>query len=291
MSRLYPHTGGAFRVGVTGPPGVGKSTLVSGLVEACRSRGLCVGVISVDPSSPFSMGAVLGDRIRLASHFLDRGVFIRSMGARGHLGGLAEATLQAVWILEASGMDVIFMETVGVGQSEVEIVSLADAIVLVLMPGSGDSVQALKAGVMEIPDFIVVNKMDHPAAQATVSKIKSMVTIGNGEGNRHPAVVETQAVSGEGVSELWDHLAEHSLRQAGGLEAGRGDDIEGRLLALAERKLGEMLAIEAREKTGFLDVLTRARVREVDSLTAADALVAEFLRGRRMDDDPSCGLT
>src|SRR5262249_32049393 len=162
---LYPHTGSAYAVGITGPPGVGKSTLTGALLQRVRAEGLSVGVISVDPSSPFSKGALLGDRIRLSDHFLDPEVFIRSMGTRGHLGGLAEATLQALLLLDAAGKDVVFVETVGTGQSEVEVIGIADTVLLVLMPGSGDSIQALKAGIIEIPDVIAVNKMDHPAAK------------------------------------------------------------------------------------------------------------------------------
>jgi len=169
---LYPQTGSAYAIGVTGPPGVGKSSLISSLLRHIRpgagsargEAGTEVGVISVDPSSPFSQGALLGDRIRLSDHFLDPGVFIRSMGTRGHLGGLAEATLQALLVLDAAGKDVVMLETVGTGQSEVEVIGIADTVLLVLMPGSGDSVQALKAGIMEIPDVIAINKMDHPAA-------------------------------------------------------------------------------------------------------------------------------
>src|ERR687898_3114972 len=168
---LYPETGRAYTIGVTGPPGVGKSTLIGALVRHVREQDMSVGVISVDPSSPFTHGALLGDRIRLAEHFLDPGVFIRSMGTRGHLGGLAESTLQAMLVLDAAGKDVIFLETVGAGQSEVEVIGVADTILLVLMPGSGDSVQALKAGIMEIPDVIAVNKMDHPAAKTMLNEV------------------------------------------------------------------------------------------------------------------------
>ena len=162
---LYPETGSAFVVGVTGPPGVGKSSLISALVRHVREAETTVGVISVDPSSPFTQGALLGDRIRLSDHFLDPGVFIRSMGTRGHLGGLAEATLQAALLLDAAGKDLVLLETVGAGQSEVEVIGIADTVLLVLMPGSGDSVQALKAGIMEIPDVIAINKMDHPGRE------------------------------------------------------------------------------------------------------------------------------
>src|SRR5918992_2787443 len=169
VRELYPETGGAYAVGVTGPPGVGKSSLISALVRHLREQEKTVGVVSVDPSSPFSKGALLGDRIRLADHFLDPGVFIRSMGTRGHLGGLAEATLQALLVLDAAGKGLGFLDTVGAGQSEIEIISIADTVVLALMPGSGDSIQALKAGIMEIPDVIAVNKRDHPAAKTMLN--------------------------------------------------------------------------------------------------------------------------
>ncbi|MDX6543755.1 MAG: GTPase, partial [Gaiellaceae bacterium] len=177
VRELYPETGGAYAIGVTGPPGVGKSSLISSLVRHVRAQELTVGVISVDPSSPFTKGALLGDRIRLADHFLDPGVFIRSMGTRGHLGGLAEATLQALLLLDAAGKELVFLETVGAGQSEVEVIGIADTVVLVLMPGSGDSVQALKAGIMEIPDVIAINKMDHPAAKTMLNEVRSILSL------------------------------------------------------------------------------------------------------------------
>ena len=162
VREVYPKTGNAAVVGFTGPPGVGKSTLIAALIKAQRAAGRDVAVLSIDPSSPFTQGALLGDRIRLSEHFLDPGVFIRSMASRGALGGLSEAALQAALLMDAAGMDDVFLETVGVGQAEVDIIDHADTVVLVLQPGSGDSIQALKAGVMEIPDVIVVNKADHP---------------------------------------------------------------------------------------------------------------------------------
>src|SRR5204863_6622301 len=174
---LYPDTGKAYAVGVTGPPGVGKSSLIGALLRHVRGLDRTTGVISVDPSSPFSKGALLGDRIRLADHFLDPGVFIRSMGTRGHLGGLAEATLQASLLLDASGKDLVFVETVGTGQSEIQVIGVADTVLLVLMPGSGDSIQALKAGIMEIPDVIAVNKMDHPAAKTMLNEVRGVLAL------------------------------------------------------------------------------------------------------------------
>src|ERR687886_1628800 len=205
---LYPETGRAYAVGVTGPPGVGKSSLISALVAHVRTDGRTVGVISVDPSSPFSQGALLGDRIRLADHFLDPEVFIRSMGTRGHLGGLAEATLQALLVLDAGGEELVFLETVGAGQSEVEVIGIADTVLLVLMPGSGDSVQALKAGIMEIPDMIAINKMDHPAAKTMLNEVRSILSLDRDREWR-PPIVLTEAVRGENVHELWEKIEEH----------------------------------------------------------------------------------
>src|SRR5918999_137800 len=197
VRELYPETGSATVIGVTGPPGVGKSSLIAALVRHLRGLGRTVGVVSVDPSSPFSKGALLGDRIRLADHFTDPGVYIRSMGTRGHLGGLAESTLQAVLLLDASGKDVVFVETVGAGQSEVEVTGIADTVLLVLMPGSGDSVQALKAGIMEIPDVIAINKMDHPQAKTMLNEVRSIVALS--EPDRRPPILLTDALNGDGV--------------------------------------------------------------------------------------------
>src|SRR5579862_1760727 len=178
VREVYPQTGRAAVLGFTGPPGVGKSTLLAALTKHERAADRSVGVLSVDPSSPFTNGALLGDRIRLSEHFLDPGVFIRSMANRGALGGLSEAALQAALLMDASGRDVVLLETVGVGQAEVDIIDHADTVVLVLMPGSGDSIQALKAGVMEIPDIIVVNKSDHPLTDTMVREIKGVLALG-----------------------------------------------------------------------------------------------------------------
>src|SRR5213082_2302307 len=205
VADLYPDTGRAYAVGVTGPPGVGKSSLISSLVSHVREQERTVGVISVDPSSPFTHGALLGDRIRLSDHFLDPGVFIRSMGTRGHLGGLAEATLQALLVLDAAGKELVFLETVGAGQSEVEVIGIADTVVLVLMPGSGDSVQALKAGIMEIPDVIAINKLDHPAAKTMLNEVRSILSLDR-ERKWKPPIVLTEATTGENIDTLLEKL-------------------------------------------------------------------------------------
>ncbi len=205
---LYPKTGRAMTIGLTGPPGVGKSTLSSGLVRKARALGKRVGVVSVDPSSPFSHGALLGDRIRLAEHFTDDDVFIRSMASRGHLGGLAGATADAVLFMDAFGFDVILIETVGVGQSEVAIAELAQTTLVALQPGSGDSIQVLKAGIMEIADIFVVNKADHPMADQLRREIRSMMEMQQWPG-WVPEVVATQALAGEGIEELWSAIERH----------------------------------------------------------------------------------
>src|SRR5205809_1577911 len=232
VRELYPETGRAYAVGITGPPGVGKSSLISALVRHVREQERSVGVISVDPSSPFSQGALLGDRIRLSDHFLDPEVFIRSMGARGHLGGLAEATLQALLILDAAGKDLVFLETVGAGQGEVEVISVADTIVLVLMPGSGDSVQALKAGIMEIPDVIAINKLDHPAAKTMLSEVRSILSLDR-EREWRPPIVLTEATRGEHVPELWEKIEAHRtfLEREGLLEERRRRNLAGEVFA------------------------------------------------------------
>jgi len=208
IRHLFAKTGRAMTIGLTGPPGVGKSTLSSALVRKARSLGKTVGVVSVDPSSPFSHGALLGDRIRLTEHFTDDGVFIRSMASRGHLGGLAGATADAVLLMDAFGLDVIVIETVGVGQSEIEIAELAQTTLVALQPGSGDSIQVLKAGILEIADIFVVNKKDHPMANQLKREIRSMMEMLDFSG-WVPELVMTQATSGDGVDDLWAAIEKH----------------------------------------------------------------------------------
>jgi LAO/AO transport system kinase len=276
---IYPETGGAYAIGVTGPPGVGKSSLISALVRHVRERGQSVGVVSVDPSSPFTQGALLGDRIRLADHFLDPEVFIRSMGTRGHLGGLAEATLQAMLVLDAAGKDLLFLETVGAGQGEVEVIGVADTVVLVLMPGSGDSIQALKAGIMEIPDVIAINKLDHPAAKTMLSEVRSILAIER-ERAWKPPIVLTEALRGENVDVLWEKVEEHRafLEAEGGLEERRRRNLAAEVFAVASNRAKAHLERSVAEDAELRRLLDEVQRRELDPLTAVREIMEKVFR-------------
>ena len=275
VREVYPSTGRAAIVGVTGPPGVGKSSLIGALVGHILETDRSIGVISVDPSSPFSRGALLGDRIRLSDHFLDPGVYIRSMGTRGHLGGLAEATLQAVLLLDAADKDVVFVETVGAGQSEIEVTGIADTVLLVLMPGSGDSVQALKAGIMEIPDVIAINKMDHPAAKTMLNEVRSIVALA--EQDRRPPIMLTEALNGENVAELWATLEEHrsALERDGRLDERRRKNLAAEVFAVAASRAGRHLRAAVAEDAELRAVLSRVEERELDPLSAVREILEE----------------
>ena len=284
VREVYPETGRARVVGVTGPPGVGKSSLIGALVAHIREREQTVGVVSVDPSSPFSRGALLGDRIRLSDHFLDPGVFIRSMGTRGHLGGLAEASLQAVLLLDAAGKDVVFVETVGAGQSEVEVTGIADTVLLVLMPGSGDSVQALKAGIMEIPDVIAINKMDHAAAKTMLNEVRSIVALA--EPAERPAILLTGALDGENVPALWDALEEHraALERDGRLEERRRKNLAAEVFAVASSRASAHLRAAVAGDPALQRVLARVEDRELDPLSAVRQIMEEVFELDGTDD-------
>jgi GTPase len=274
VAQLFPKTGRARIIGLTGPPGVGKSTLIGALTAAFRKEDHEVGVLSIDPSSPFTQGAVLGDRIRLSDHFLDPGVFIRSMATRGSLGGLAEAALQAALLMDASGKDDILLETVGVGQAEVDVVDHADTIVLALMPGSGDSIQALKAGVMEIPDVICVNKCEHPLADTMVREIRSVLAIGPKRSWRVP-VVRTEATKGTGIDELAEAIAEHRkhIEEEGTLAERRARNLRAEVLGIAAARLRRELTERAEKDPEWGGLLERVVQREIDPATAARELV------------------
>jgi LAO/AO transport system kinase len=276
VRELYPETGSAYVVGVTGPPGVGKSSLISAIVRHVRESDRTVGVISVDPSSPFTQGALLGDRIRLSDHFLDPGVFIRSMGTRGHLGGLAEATLQAALLLDAAGKDLVLLETVGAGQSEVEVIGIADTVLLVLMPGSGDSVQALKAGIMEIPDVIAINKMDHPAAKTMLNEVRSILALDR-ESAWRPPIVLTEAVRGENVPELWAKVEEHRahLESEGLLEERRRKNLAGEVFAAATSRAKAHLQAAVAENPELRRLLDEVQARRLDPLSAVRAILEQ----------------
>jgi LAO/AO transport system kinase len=276
VADVYPQTGRAHAVGVTGPPGVGKSSLLSALVRLARTRDDAVGVISVDPSSPFTQGALLGDRIRLSDHFTDPEVFIRSMGTRGHLGGLAETTLQAMLILDAAGKDVVFLETVGTGQSEVGILSIADTVVLVLMPGSGDSIQALKAGIMEIPDVIAINKMDHPMAKTMLNEVRQVLALGPAVGWR-PPIVLTEAVRGEGLELLWQKIAEHRawLEADGELERRRRANLAQEVFQVASTRARRHLESTVRDDPELRRLLDDVQSRNLDPLTAVREILEQ----------------
>jgi LAO/AO transport system kinase len=279
VRELYPETGRAYAIGITGPPGVGKSSLIGALVRHVRAEDLSVGVISVDPSSPFSKGALLGDRIRLADHFLDKDVFIRSMGTRGHLGGLAEATLQALLVLDAAGKQLVFLETVGAGQGEVEVIGIADTVVLVLMPGSGDSVQALKAGIMEIPDVIVINKMDHPAAKTMLNEVRSILSLDR-EREWRPPIVLTDAIRGENVADLWARIEEHRthLESEGLLEERRRRNLAGEVFAVASGRAKAHLERAVEDDPELRRLLDDVQRRELDPLTAVREILERVFK-------------
>jgi LAO/AO transport system kinase len=270
----YPHTGGAQVVGFTGPPGAGKSTLIGALVKHRRAEDRDVAVLSIDPSSPFRGGALLGDRIRLTEHFLDPGVYIRSMATRGALGGLAEAALQAALLMDAAGKDDVFLETVGVGQAEVDVIDHADTVVLVLIPGSGDSIQALKAGVMEIPDVIVVNKADHPMTDTMVREIRGVLSLGPQAGWRVP-IVRTEAARGEGVELLAQRIAEHRahVEQEGQLAERRRRNLLNEVVGIATHRLRRQLEAGIRTDPDMSSLLDRVVAREIDPASAASAVL------------------
>jgi LAO/AO transport system kinase len=282
VREVYPHTGKAVVVGFTGPPGVGKSTLIGALTKARRGAGRTVGVLSIDPSSPFTHGALLGDRIRLTEHFLDPGVFIRSMANRGALGGLSEAALQAALLLDAAGRQDVFVETVGVGQAEIDIIDHADTIVLVLMPGSGDSIQALKAGVMEIPDVIVINKAEHPLTDTMIREIRGVLSLANLDRTPEEArahwrvpIVKTEATTGTGIEELVGALEEHRahILAAGQLAERRRRNLRNEVLAITTARMRRRLEEELHEDPEFQRLLEEVVERRLDPASAASALL------------------
>jgi LAO/AO transport system kinase len=281
LKTLYPHTGKAFVVGVTGPPGSGKSTLVDGMTEELRRLDKSVGIVAVDPTSPFTGGAILADRIRMQRHSLDAGVFIRSMATRGHLGGLARSTNDVVDILDAAGKDYVIIETVGVGQDEIEVVRAAHSSLVVAVPGLGDEIQAIKAGIMEIGDLFVVNKADRDGADKTVTEIEMMLHLGKPTGGWQPRVLKTVAVKGEGIAELTQAVLEHQAF----MQAAEGRRLKGKERSrwvfwelLQEQVTGRV--VEKVVGNGTLDrLIERIAARETDPYSA----VEEILRQAGLD--------
>ncbi|HSD27603.1 MAG TPA: methylmalonyl Co-A mutase-associated GTPase MeaB [Vicinamibacteria bacterium] len=274
LAALFPHAGGSFVVGVTGPPGAGKSSLVDRLTAHLRRQGRTVGIVAVDPTSPFSGGAILGDRIRMQAHATDPGVFIRSMATRGHLGGLAAATDKALLVLSAAGKDVILVETVGVGQDEVAIVGTADVSLVVLVPGLGDEVQALKAGIMEIADVFVVNKADRDGVERVVAEIEAILSLA-GPGAARPAIVRTVATRDEGTGALLDAVEAYRRRAAetGALEARRRLRLRRQLEEAVRQRVMRHVFQRVVPPAELEATVARLADRTMDPFTAADGIV------------------
>ncbi|ANF21911.1 methylmalonyl Co-A mutase-associated GTPase MeaB [Thermococcus piezophilus] len=281
IKRIYPYTGNAYIVGITGPPGAGKSTLLDKLIRVAREEGKLIGVIAIDPTSPFTGGALLGDRIRMQRHSTDPGVFIRSMATRGSLGGLAKATSDAIKVLDAYGCDVIFVETVGVGQIEIDIVKTADTVVLVTVPGLGDDIQAIKAGLMEIADIFIINKADKEGADATYFELNLMLDLEKERWEKRgwrPPIIETVATTMKGIRELWKAIKDYMefLEESGEIERKRKfraeEEIKTIISGTIVRKISERLTED--EVTALIDRIVR---REMDPYSAADLVLEKAL--------------
>ena len=274
MQAIYPHTGGSYSVGITGAPGAGKSTLTERVIARVRRDGHQVGVLAIDPSSPFSGGALLGDRVRMQSHATDPEVFIRSMATRGHLGGISLATPEAMRVLEAAGKDIVIIETVGVGQSEVEITDACDTTLVVVNPGWGDAVQAAKAGLMEIADVFVVNKADRPGSQDSIRELKQMLEMS--EAAWKPEIVETVATKGEGIDELWAAVEKHRAWQDehGLLEERRRRRVEREIRDIVAERFRTRVATECAER--LQELTDEVVARRMDPYAAADRLIEDL---------------
>jgi len=279
LSLLYTNTGSARIIGVTGPPGSGKSTIVTRITAEFRKRNESVGIICVDPSSPFTGGALLGDRIRMQEHSLDKDVFVRSMGTRGHLGGLSRATSDAVRAVDAFGKDVIIVETVGAGQTEVEVIEIAHTVIVTDVPGSGDDIQAIKAGIMEIADIFVVNKSDLLGADRKVTEINMMLDTDPNMGEWRPPVILTNGRTGEGIADLVDKIDEHTtyLSKSGQFEQKGLRRSREELEQLVEYKLTRELLTHLRDSPDYEDAIKKIAARKEDPYSVAERLITEFL--------------
>ncbi len=280
MRSLYPHTGKAYIIGITGSPGAGKSTLTDRITHEFRQEGLKVGIVAVDPSSPFTGGAVLGDRVRMSRLSLDPGVFIRSMATRGHLGGVARATNDVVKALDAFGKDIVIIETVGVGQDEIDIIKIVDTTILVLVPGMGDVIQSMKAGIMEIADIFVVNKADHPGTEQLIAEIQVRLDHDKQTKERPwiPPIVSTIAVEGKGIGELVENVKKHReyLEGSGELEAKRKARIRNELLTLVESSLFKILKERFVSQESFDKIIEDIAVGNNDPYTTASELLKKI---------------
>jgi LAO/AO transport system kinase len=278
VRQIFPHTGRAYLVGITGAPGSGKSTLVDRLTAEIRTKSQTVGIVAVDPTSPFSGGAILGDRVRMQAHAGDAGVFIRSMATRGHLGGLARATGEVALVLDAAGKDIVIIETVGVGQDEIEIVRTADVSVVTLVPGAGDEVQALKAGIMEIADIFVVNKADREGADRTVASIEANLSLQTfAPGEWRPPTVKTEATTGRGVAELLDAIQRFRAHTAQSQGVRRRARAEYRLRELLAQRFVQHVERRVLPDGEFDQILDRIAAREIDPYTAVDDILKRAL--------------
>lgn len=279
LQEIFPHTGKARLIGLTGSPGAGKSSLVDALITYLRSQQISVGVIAVDPTSPFTGGALLGDRIRMQHHAPDRGVFIRSMGTRGNLGGLSRNTKEAVRVLDAYGCQVIIVETVGVGQSELDIMKIVDTVAVVLNPGSGDTVQAFKAGIMEIADLFVINKADLPGLDKLLTEIEQMIEIVKHDASWQPPLIRTIATDRVGIPDLWQAILAHErfLMESGEGEKRRSYHLHEEVIELVNQNLSRVM-LQRMEQGAFADELVEVANRRVDPYHAAEKMVRIFLQ-------------